>query len=145
MQYFLKSISILQEEITEEQIGYEKLLSVVQESANAEVTSSSIRSQQFSTLVSIGSGCFVQATTAPFPPRDKVKGDKGKEKEKEPRIYVHIGMGIHVDFGLEEVEDISVRRFQLLQGKAERVQEEIDGVVADIENVSWKTGFYIKL
>ena len=58
---------------------------------------------------------------------------------------MHIGLGIHIEFPPEEVEDVAVSRFQLLQRKGESLQEEIDKVVADLENVSIKffTGVFL--
>jgi prefoldin subunit 5 len=68
----------------------------------------------------IGHGCLVEA----------------RIDDTQASMYVHIGLGFHIEVPFSEAFEISNQRQGIIERKAGNLQEEIDAVVTDLEFVS---------
>lgn len=75
--------------------------------------------KNYYSLVNIGEGNYVQSVI-----------------ENCNSIYIHIGMGFHVELGLNEAREISDRRVELLEKKVQHLDTSIEFVAKDIEEVN---------
>ena len=101
-----------QTELQTELEGYQKLTDIVNTRRR------DIELKQYNTFVNVGSGCYAQGVLL------------------SDSIYVHIGLGIHVEMPLDDVVDVAGKRIDIIEHKLALLQDDIDKVVADIEVVS---------
>ena len=115
------NLTIYQEELLEEYVGYEKLYEKI-------ASNPTLLESTYAIDVHIGDGCYVQGITVN-------NNDDNASKGGRIIIFVHIGMGIHIEMDANEAMETASQRSELLQQRLDSLQETIDTVVSDIENV----------